>query len=250
MSKEPPFFAFFASDFVSGTHYMTPAAVGSYIRLLCHQWQTGTVPADMTLCGRICGCTADDFIAVWSELQDKFDTTPSGDYQNPRLEAERQRTLEKSRKAKESADKRWHKRTDSERIATHTHTHNQNQRKIDTSKTKVRSTANDAVTRKRDSFSPFWLAVHRKVGKRAAEAAYRRAVKHVAKAKGCEPDAAEAYITEAMRRFAQTPDAHPKDRSAIHPTTWLNQGRYDDEPEAADATIKTKLREWMEGSDE
>ena len=39
------------------------------------------------------------------------------------------------------------------------------------------------------------------------------------------------YLADRMTAFAASPDARPTDREPIHPTTWLNQGRYDDDPE-------------------
>ena len=41
-----PAFQFYADDFLSGTITMTDAEVGLYIRLLCHQWNSGGLPND------------------------------------------------------------------------------------------------------------------------------------------------------------------------------------------------------------
>jgi len=81
---------------------------------------------------------------------------------------------------------------------------------------------------KRAMFDEFWECVHLKVGKRAAEKAFDRAVIHVRKEQRVTASAAESSIITAMKRFAASSEASPKDRTAIHPTTWLNQGRYDD----------------------
>lgn len=70
-----------------------------------------------------------------------------------------------------------------------------------------------------DGFDDFWSAYPIKVGKQAAINAYRRALK-----RGAEP----AYMLTAARRYAAVTRASER-RFIAHPTTWLNQGRYDDE---------------------
>ena len=103
------------------------------------------------------------------------------------------------------------------------------------------------------NFDEFWTVVHQKIGKRAAERAFARAVVHLgSSALIAGRDEAAGKIIEAMRLFALTPDSKPKDRTAIHPTTWLNQGRYLDEVEPSDASdTKTgsKLNQYMREND-
>jgi len=82
------------------------------------------------------------------------------------------------------------------------------------------------------AFDQFWQSVHIKTGRRAAEKAHARAVKAVAIERKIAPPEAAAYILERMQAFARSPAACPKDRTPIHPATWLNQGRYDDDPAA------------------
>lgn len=65
-------------------------------------------------------------------------------------------------------------------------------------------------------FEQFWQAYPRKVGKRAAELAFARALRRTT----------FEHIMDALRhaQWSSDPQYIP------HPTTWLNQGRYDDEP--------------------
>ena len=68
-----------------------------------------------------------------------------------------------------------------------------------------------------DHFEDFWAAYPRKVGKGAARAAFDRARKR---------GATVAEIASGLCR-----QVWPKDRQFIpHPATWLNQGRWQDEP--------------------
>lgn len=77
-------------------------------------------------------------------------------------------------------------------------------------------------------FDAWWLLVHCKTGKEAARRAYDGAV---AKIRMVEPEKEpHAYLCERMAAFAKTPSANPTDRTPIHPATWLNQGRYADDP--------------------
>ena len=77
-------------------------------------------------------------------------------------------------------------------------------------------------------FDEFWESVHLKVGKRAAEKAFKRAVAHVRKQRRVSSTSAGKSIITAMKAFSKTNEATPTDRTPIHPTTWLNQGRYED----------------------
>ncbi len=103
---------------------------------------------------------------------------------------------------------------------------------------------------KRAMFGQFWESVHLKVGKRAAEKAFDRAVVHVRKERRVTASAAASSIITAMKKFAASSEASPKDRTPIHPTTWLNQGRYDDVLiEDAKQARRVSVDDWFE-SDE
>jgi len=87
----------------------------------------------------------------------------------------------------------------------------------------------DASRSSEPGFDSFWSVVHRKIGKSDSRRAFTRAVDRYAKESGIGKRESADYITAAMREFATTPSARPSDRSAIHPATWLNQGRYEDD---------------------
>jgi uncharacterized Zn-finger protein len=72
-------------------------------------------------------------------------------------------------------------------------------------------------------FELFWAAYPRREGKLAAAKAFERAVKVID-----SPDAADR-LTVAANAFALA--CTGKDPQYIaHPTTWLNQGRWEDQP--------------------
>jgi hypothetical protein len=67
-------------------------------------------------------------------------------------------------------------------------------------------------------FEVFWKAFPRKVGKQAAEKAYAKAIKTTE----------ENVIIAGALRYADDPNR--VDTFTAHPTTWLNAGRWADEP--------------------
>lgn len=70
-----------------------------------------------------------------------------------------------------------------------------------------------------DAFAEFWRVYPRRVGKRAARAAFERAARR----------ASVDVILEGARRFAADPNL-PEPRFVPHPATWLNQDRWEDDP--------------------
>ena len=69
------------------------------------------------------------------------------------------------------------------------------------------------------TFDAFWENYPRRTAKQAARTAFDKAVKSGISA---------AQIIEAAARFADDPNRVPQ--FTPHPATWLNQGRWDDEP--------------------
>ena len=78
------------------------------------------------------------------------------------------------------------------------------------------------VTGEEDPFTVFYKAYPRHTGRLAAEKAFRSALRKAT---------AEQIITGALR-FAADPNLPPKaeERFIPMPATWLNQGRWDDDP--------------------
>lgn len=68
------------------------------------------------------------------------------------------------------------------------------------------------------AFDAFWRVYPRRVGKQAARRAYERALRHA--------DAGVIYRGACRYRD----DPNRADQYTAHPTTWLNAGRWDDDP--------------------
>ncbi len=86
--------------------------------------------------------------------------------------------------------------------------------KIEREKNKYSSSSADAA----DGFSEFWSMYPRKVGKTAAHKAWIRAIEA-----GAKPETILAELRKQVPGY-RDPQYTP------HPTTWLNQGRWQDEP--------------------
>ena len=85
-------------------------------------------------------------------------------------------------------------------------------------------------------FDRFWEVVPRKVGKKAAMTAFKAAVKSVD---------AEALISGMDRYAKKVRSERTEARYIVHPTTWLQQGRWDDEEAAVVTAPVTGSRDWV-----
>lgn len=105
--NKPPAFQFYADDFLAGTFDMTTADVGAYIRLLCHQWNRGSIPVEPEKQQRLAGGSVSvDVIAKFKVCQD-------GLLRNERLEVERKKQSDFRRKQSEKGIKSGESRRNS-----------------------------------------------------------------------------------------------------------------------------------------
>lgn len=103
-SRKAPAFQLYTDDFLAGTIDMSQEEVGQFIRLLCHQWNRGSIPVETEKQQRLTGgCISVDVLA-------KFEICEDGELRNNRLEtvrSEKQAFIQsQSKKGKESAEKR------------------------------------------------------------------------------------------------------------------------------------------------
>jgi hypothetical protein len=82
-------------------------------------------------------------------------------------------------------------------------------------------------------FASWWQLVPRKVGKAAALKAYAKAVKKI---QGRSPDDGpggddpHAFLADRISKFADSPSGRAAGSFCPHPSKWLADGRYDDDP--------------------
>jgi hypothetical protein len=81
--RRAPAFPLYADDFIGGTVDLSQEEVGAYIRLLCYQWNRGSIPVDPAVQVRLAGgCVS---VAVLA----KFSAGENGQLRNLRLESVR-----------------------------------------------------------------------------------------------------------------------------------------------------------------
>lgn len=99
--KTSPSFQFYPADFLMGTMLMSADETGAYIRLLCWQWQQGSVPGDLSQSARIGGIPARRMAAVLA----KFEEGEDGQLRNARMESVRAKLEAYREKASELGKK-------------------------------------------------------------------------------------------------------------------------------------------------
>jgi uncharacterized protein YdaU (DUF1376 family) len=91
MSKAPPAYQYYPSDFEGGTAEWELDEVGLYTRLLNHQWIAGSIPTDQRRAASLAHTTVEVFERLWPVVGQKFEVGPDGRLRNARLEAEREK---------------------------------------------------------------------------------------------------------------------------------------------------------------
>lgn len=106
--RRSPAFPLYADDFLAGTADMTAEEVGAYMRLLCHQWSKGSIPADEERAGRMAGLLGSPSLRY---VLAKFGPCDDGCLRNARLEQVRaEQSAFRSKQAESGrvgASKRW-----------------------------------------------------------------------------------------------------------------------------------------------
>ena len=105
-----------------------------------------------------------------------------------------------------------------------------------------------------DDFVKWWLAYPRKVGKKAAFQKWLIAIKEISDERDASISDATDWLLERTQLFADS-DKGRSGEFCPYPTTWLSQGRYDDDvDEWNDSQLSQKSRRsidaisgWLEG---
>ena len=90
-----PAFQFYADDFLAGTLDLSQEEVGAYVRLLCHQWNRGSIPVETEKQQRLAGGS------VSVDVLAKFRLVDGCGLINDRLEKERAKQAEFRQKQRE-----------------------------------------------------------------------------------------------------------------------------------------------------
>lgn len=262
MAQDTPAFQFYPKDFLSsqGQASLSLVEAGAYIRLLCHCWIEGSVPDDAEACARLVGATPAQMARMWPKLAARFQPV-NGVLRHRRLDLERQkqdsfRELQRLKgKASARARKQPRLPSGSNRKATarqpdgnssspisdlrSSSSSSEEEHAASPLEARVHAVLKDAealretviarraelkahITALRVGFDAFWQVYPKKVGKDTAWKAWQR--RH-------PTDELAAMILAALAwQIHQDAWLERGGKFVPNPTTWLNGGRWQDEP--------------------
>ena len=224
---KPPAFQMYAADFDMDTNTWTNEEVGLYLRLLLSQWVNGPLVDDPVKLAKVGRISHKKFTNLFQNISHKFVRNGDGKLQNERLESER----EKQRKYRESqsnagkrgARKRW--KTDSK-------PNGDPNGKPDGETIALQSSSSSSISKEKkelkkwwgNQFDVFWKEYPNKAGKKPARIKWNK----------IEKQSAELFraIMDGLGRAKASEGWEKEDGQYIpHPTTWLNNDRWEDEIE-------------------
>jgi uncharacterized protein YdaU (DUF1376 family) len=204
-----PFMPMYWGDYWRDTTHLSDAEHVSYLRLISHYWQHGSLPDDDVRLARIAGRSK----AEWDEIKQMLQAFFEHGWKHSRIERElKKEIVTKERfteRAKKAATARWGSQALPQASLEHApsnalHNHNN-----------IDSNSNTEQSLK-ECFKHFWEAYPRKVAIAAAERAFVDAVRQE------QPE----VILEKLRtyKFSEDPKFIPS------PVNWLKDRRWEDDP--------------------
>lgn len=197
-----PYMQLYVSDYLADTQHLNAQQHGAYMLLLMNYWQRGKA-LDNTgdRLGFVARMTAEEWQAN-KEILAEFFWVDGDMWSHTRIDSDLEKVREKSEKASEAGKRSANARsTPVQRPFNH--------------KDKDKEEDKDNI---QEGFEQFWDIYPRKAGKQEARRAFDRALKV----------ATLEEIISGARTYATDPNRQPQ--FTAHPTTWLNQGRWSDEP--------------------
>lgn len=225
MSKAEHWFPLYVGDYLADTAHLTTEGHGAYLLLLMHQWRTGAIPEDAGEQARIVRLSGKAWRALSPSVLAFFSPTETG-FKQARLERVRDEQFKKIQRLSDAGRKAGKasaaQRSFNDRSTVVQPSFNHPEPEPEREDTSLRSVSLPRGKRavSHSNFPDFWAAYPRKVGRGAAEKAFAAAI-----AKG----ATVADIAAGLNRQVWPDDP----RFVPHPATWLNQGRWQDDPDAA-----------------
>ena len=194
-----PYMQLYVSDYLADTAHLTAQQHGAYMLLLMNYWQKGR-PLDNTneRLQYVARLSPEEWEANKAILAEFF-WIDGETWEHTRIETDLEKVREKSIKASANG-----KRSVSARLTPAQQTLNHKDK--------------DKDKDKETSFDAFWEIYPRKVGKQEAKKSYERALLV----------ATPEELFTGAEKFAKDPNRVPT--FTPHPATWLNQGRWSDEP--------------------
>ena len=224
-----PWMPLYVADYLADTSHLGAAESGAYLHLIMHYWLKGSLPNDPVQLAKIARMSLKQFNRALPIIAPFFNP----DWTHNRIDQELEKVKEISEKRRGAVLQRRDRSTTNEptiveQLNTHSHSHTD----IDednTLKTKLNkiNKINKTLTPSAE-FMTFWSAYPNKVKKFEALKAWDKAIKTD------DP----STIINGLRnfKFSDDPQFNP------HPSTWLNQKRWLDEPTGSNV-VKIPLTE-------
>lgn len=222
---KPPAFQLYASDFYMDTAGWTVAQVGAYTRLLMYEWVNGPMPSDMASLSRIAGISdARTMYKMWSgTIGKKFISNNGNLLYNKRLEEEREKQFKYREKQAEKglsgAKIRW-KDHIATAIAQAIPDDSSSSSSSSYNKEKEKE-INKEKEKEKESFELFWKEYPKKQGKGLCLKIWQKL------------NPSKELLEKILKTISIFKESEQwkkeKGKFIPMPSTWLNQGRWDDE---------------------
>ena len=107
MAKAPPSFDLYHGDLIKSTSALCAMEFGAYMRLLCYQWEHGSIPVQTDARMRVCGILdSKAWDRVWHSIQCRFDVVDErGTLRQNRLHEDREKAIATWQARKEGGKK-------------------------------------------------------------------------------------------------------------------------------------------------
>lgn len=211
-----PWMPLHVADYLRDTRRLTAAQHGAYLLLIMEYWTVGDLPSDDASLARIACMLPNEwkrerptiaafFTPEWRHKRIDKEIAKAADISSKRRAAAEQMHCKKDANAPANAEQE-------QSTSTHTRGVNCSSLPLESSLELTESQREQACGK----FDQFWSLYPNKVGKKAARKKFDIALKSVD----------FEILMAALRAYVNKTD----DRPWCNPETWLNQGRWDDEP--------------------
>jgi uncharacterized protein YdaU (DUF1376 family) len=212
-----PYMPLYVADYLGDTRHLTTEQHGAYLLVLMSMWRAGgSLPDDHSKLARIAGTSLKKWRGIWATITEFF-TVADGRVSQKRLSEERQKAeaiREKRASAGALGGAAKALKDKAAPVASATAKPYQF-----ISGQEVREAAPKGALANAD-FDTWWVVYPEKVGKGAARKAWPAA----------RSKASLETLIEGVRRYIAS---KPPDRSYCHPSKWLNDERWGDQPAPA-----------------
>ncbi len=235
-----PYFRWFPKDFDSDDHVrsMEDCELGLYLRCLNHSWVNDGLPSEPDEIRRRFRDNEKDFDTKWKRVAPCFPISEDGRRRNPRQEKERSEVIEKGKRARDAARKRWDANaSDSDASAypvalrSHSATHCVRNARASESESEsseeVKLTNKENISTREKAFEAWWINYPLKKAKKDAEKAWTK-----------EPN--KAAMSEGLAR--QLPGMLKNPKYIPYAASWIRGRRWEDESSLGSLSKNDKPR--------